>query len=139
MNTLTPLLPGVVECLTLSLEAPISFWGGVDMETGRIIDRSHPQQGRLIGGLCLIVPMIRGSGGTPGNLAMTLKLGVGPAAIVIGYPDINVMAGLVVAHHLYDTRCPLFLATEKQQQSLKTISAVAIEENGAFRPSACGM
>ena len=53
------------------------------METGRVIDRSHPQCGTLIGGYCLVVPTIRGSGGTPGNLAMTLKLGVGPAGIVI--------------------------------------------------------
>ena len=42
-ESLVPITPGAVSAKLLRLDAPISFWGGVDWATGRIIDRSHPQ------------------------------------------------------------------------------------------------
>ena len=132
MNQLRPIVQGCVDAPILTLDAPVSFWGGVDMETGRVIDRSHPQCGTLIGGYCLVVPTIRGSGGTPGNLAMTLKLGVGPASIVIGYPDVNVMAGIVVAKHLYASECPMFVASVEQRQRLLTGRFIRVDEDGSY-------
>ncbi|MBC6439351.1 MAG: DUF126 domain-containing protein [Rhodospirillales bacterium] len=77
MTPLKPLIGGSVDAPVLVLNAPISFWGGVDHETGRITDKSHPQLGVLVGGACMVVPNIRGSGGTPGNLADTLRRGCG--------------------------------------------------------------
>ena len=132
MNQLRPIVRGCVDAPILTLDAPVSFWGGVDMETGRVIDRSHPQCGTLIGGYCLVVPTIRGSGGTPGNLAMTLKLGVGPAGIVIGYPDVNVMTGIVVAKHLYASECPMFVASVEQRQRLLTGRFIRVDEDGSY-------
>jgi len=32
---------------TLVLDEPLSFWGGLDPQTGRIIDERHPQQGAI--------------------------------------------------------------------------------------------
>ncbi|MBT7613377.1 MAG: DUF126 domain-containing protein, partial [Rhodospirillaceae bacterium] len=101
MMALKSLVEGTASAPVLVLDAPISFWGGIDYLTGLIQDRSHPQNGKSIAGTCLVVSNIRGSGGTPGVLADTLRRGCGPAAIVIGYPDINTMTGIVVANRLY--------------------------------------
>ena len=37
----------------LVLDRPVSFWGGVDPESGRITDPRHPQHGTQIGGRVL--------------------------------------------------------------------------------------
>jgi len=133
-EALKPLIAGSIDAPVLVLDAPISFWGGVDYETGRIIDQSHPQTGELVGGRCLVVPNIRGSGGTPGNLADTLRRGCGPAGIVIGYPDINVMTGIVVAQKLYGTACPMFLADDAQRAAFTTGARVVIGQDGTVSP-----
>lgn len=130
MKPLEPLVGGVVDAPALVLDAPVSFWGGIDYETGRIIDRSHPQCDVLIGGQCLVVSNIRGSGGTPGNLADTLRRGCGPAGIVIGYPDINIMTGIVVAERLYGTACPMFLADAEQRAAFSSGAQVRISQAG---------
>ncbi len=42
------LLPGAAEGAVLKLDRPISFWGGVDPESGRISDPRHPQHGQAV-------------------------------------------------------------------------------------------
>ena len=129
---LEPLVAGSLHAPILNLGAPISFWGGIDNLSGRVIDRNHPQCGAETHGTCLIVPMIRGSGGTPGNLAMLIKRDRAPAGIVLGYPDINVTTGVVVAEHLYAKRCPLFLATENELTALGSHAFITIEADGSY-------
>ena len=41
--------------------APLTIWGGVDVETGRVIDRSHPALGSSVAGRVLVMPVGRGS------------------------------------------------------------------------------
>ena len=131
-RALSPIIPGAVNATVMRLEAPISFWGGVDYETGTIIDVTHPQRSQCIGGHCLVIPSIRGSGGTPGNLADTIRRGCGPAGIVLGYPDINVMVGIKVANKLYDRLCPLFVCTPAQLDEFRSGERANILETGAY-------
>ncbi len=132
VQRLDPIVEGSVSAPALVLDASISFWGGIDHETGWIIDQTHPQKGAYVGGTCLVVPMIRGSGSTPGALADILRRGCGPSGIVIGYPDINVMAGVTVARQLYGVLCPMFHAGPEQFAVFKTGDVVTIDENGAW-------
>lgn len=76
------LVPGACEAPALVLDAPLSFWGGVDPDSGRIIDRQHPQCGELIAGRVLVLPGIRGSTAAPGALLECLAAGTGPAAVL---------------------------------------------------------
>jgi predicted aconitase with swiveling domain len=89
----------------LRLSEPLSFWGGIDPQTGRIIDASHPQVGESISGKILRMPHSRGSSSSPSVLAESLRLGTGPAAIVLDRPDLMVMLGVVVARLLYGIEC----------------------------------
>lgn len=89
------------------LQRPLSFWGGFDHETGLITDRAHPQHGRSLAGRVVAMPHGRGSSSSSAVLAETLRLGAGPAAIVLGEPDQIVVTGVLVARMLYDIECPV--------------------------------
>ncbi|MGZ8756109.1 MAG: aconitase X swivel domain-containing protein [Acidimicrobiia bacterium] len=89
----------------LRLSEPLSFWGGIDPESGRIIDASHPQVGESISGKILRMPHSRGSSSSPSVLAEALRLGTGPVAIVLDQPDPMVVLGVLVARLLYGIEC----------------------------------
>ena len=85
----------------LHLDAPLSFWGGLDPATGEIIDAHHPQHGENIAGRRLVMPGTRGSTSSPGVLVEAIRLGNGPAEIVLPQPDLTVHAAVSVARRLY--------------------------------------
>ena len=80
----------------LVLDEPLSFWGGVDSATGVIVDRHHPQADASVAGTVLVLPGTRGSAGGSGTLAECLRLGTGPAAIVLPSADRSVVVGVQV-------------------------------------------
>ena len=86
----------------LKLTKPLSFWGGLDPGTGRIVDRHHPQYGECIRGRKVFMDRTCGSTSSPGTLVETLRLGNGPAEIVLREPDMTVLAAVRVAKILYD-------------------------------------
>ena len=94
----------------LRLDEPLSFWGGIDPETGRIIDANHPQRGESITGKILRMPHSRGSSSSPSVLAEALRLGTGPVAIVLDRPDPMVVLGALVARLLYGIDCRVTVA-----------------------------
>jgi hypothetical protein len=89
------------------LERPLSFWGGYNPETGIIVDAAHPQHGEALTGRIVVMPHGRGSSSSSAVLAEALRLGTGPAAIVLGEPDQIVITGVVVARMLYAVECPV--------------------------------
>lgn len=91
----------------LVLSVPLSLWGGIDVETGRIIDRSHPDLDSNVAGRVLVMPGGRGSSSSSAVLAETLRLGTGPVAIVLAEPDPILTVGAIVAESLYGVRCPI--------------------------------
>ena len=89
--------------------APLSFWGGIDVATGNVIDRSHPALGRSIAGHVLVMPSGRGSSSSSAVLAEAIRLGTAPAAIVLSEPDPILVVGALVAERLYGAACPIVL------------------------------
>jgi predicted aconitase with swiveling domain len=98
---------GDAEGVALVLSEPLSFWGGIDVDTGRIIDHTHPDLGTVITGSVLVMPGGRGSSSSSSVLAETIRRGTGPAAIVLSIPDPILTVGALVAQALYGTRCPI--------------------------------
>jgi predicted aconitase with swiveling domain len=86
---------------------PVSFWGGISADDGAIIDVHHRHRGRSVTGSVLVMPIGRGSSSASAVLAETLRLGSGPAAILLASPDIILAAGSVVARELYGIECPI--------------------------------
>lgn len=76
---------------------PISFFGGVDPETGEIIEKGHPLEGQKIAGKILVFPT--GKGSTVGSyiLYRLKQKGLVPAAIINSQADPVVAVGAVIA------------------------------------------
>jgi uncharacterized protein len=98
---------GEAQGLALVLSQALSFWGGIDVETGDIIDRSHPDLGGNVAGRILVMTSGRGSSSSSSVLAEAIRRGTGPAGILLGRPDPILAVGAIVAEFLYDIRMPL--------------------------------
>ena len=94
------------------LDEPLSFWGGVDPETGDITDVRHPQHGASVTGRILVMPSGRGSSSSASVLAESIRAGTAPAAIVLGEADPILALGAIVARELYGKATPVVVATD---------------------------
>jgi predicted aconitase with swiveling domain len=106
------LCPGRASGDALVLDAPLSFWGGLDPATGRLIDVHHPQHGEVLAGRVVVMPSGRGSSSSSYVLAEAIRAGTAPAAVVLGEPDAIVALGAIVAAELYGTEVPVVVARE---------------------------
>ena len=100
-------LTGVAEGLALVFSQPLSFWGGIDAESGNIIDHSHPGLGQNVAGKILVMPSGRGSSSSSSVLAEAIRRGTAPAGILLERPDPILAVGAIVAEFLYEIRMPL--------------------------------
>ena len=91
----------------LVLERPLSFWGGVDPETGRVSDPRHPQYGVSLGGRILVMERAIGSSSSSAIMLELLRNDVAPAAIVLGSTDAILVLGVLVAEELGYPSIPL--------------------------------
>jgi predicted aconitase with swiveling domain len=73
---------GVVEGEALVSRSRISFTGGMDPETGIIIEKGHELEGKKVTGKILIFPSGKGSVGASTALYLMNKRGTLPKAIV---------------------------------------------------------
>ena len=107
MSDVRVLVGGSATGEVLRLDEPLSFWGGVDPETGDIIEQRHPQFGESVSGRLISMPAGRGSSSASSVLAEVLRRGCGPIGIVLEAGDGILVAGALVARELYDVQCPI--------------------------------
>ena len=124
------LVGGVAAGDALMLEEALSFWGGFDPVSGRIIDVHHPQFDQRVTGKILFLPQSRGSAGTPGGIAETLRNGSGPLAFVLGERDVNIGVGVLVANRLYALNIPVLQISLDEMQDIKSGHRVTIDADG---------
>jgi predicted aconitase with swiveling domain len=127
---------GVVEGEALVLAEPISFWGGLDPETGEVIDVHHPNHGDNVAGKVLVLPSTRGSTSSASTLAESIKLGTGPIAVVTAASDVAVALGTFVPGLLYGIEPPYAIADEETFRSIRTGDRVRVGADGTV--SLCG-
>jgi uncharacterized protein len=96
-----PIVPGTAHGKVVRLVEPLSFWGGIDPATGRIIDVHHPQCGQRTSGVILVMPSARGSSSSSSVLLECVRLGTAPSAIVLGSLDPILVAGAAAAQEIY--------------------------------------
>ncbi|HEY1887125.1 MAG TPA: DUF126 domain-containing protein [Roseiarcus sp.] len=121
------LVSGVASGPVLMLDEPLSFWGGLDSATGTIIDRLHPQRGASVAGCVLMMRGGRGSSSGSATLAEALRLGKGPAAILMLERDAIVVVGAIVAAELYGLACPVALANGPDWEALAVAASLTLE------------
>lgn len=94
------LYPGSAEGELLRLEAPLSFWGGVDPASGTIIAAQHPQRGVSIAGKILAIPIAIGSSSSSSVMLELIRAGCAPAAVLMGSVDAILIVGCLVGREL---------------------------------------
>ncbi len=100
------LVPGPdVEGAVLKSPEPLSLWGGLNPETGEVIDRRHPSSGACVTGRIWFLPSGRGSSSASSILLEAVRLETAPAAFVLNEIDPILVLGAAVAREMYK-RCP---------------------------------
>ncbi len=114
-------IAGNAEGLALVLAQSLSFWGGIDVATGRIIDADHPDRGETVTGRILVMPSGRGSSSSSSVLAEAIRRKTAPAGIILARTDAILAVGAIVADMLYAVRMPLVVGdTEGLASDLPT-------------------
>jgi predicted aconitase with swiveling domain len=77
---------------------PIGFLGGVDPETGTVIEKGHPLEGQSISGRVLVFPT--GKGSTVGSYTMyrLAKNDLAPAAIINAQSEAIIAVGAIISN-----------------------------------------
>ncbi len=88
---------GRAEGELLVSRSAISFYGGVDLETGRVCEPGHELEGQTLAGRLLALPT--GKGSTVGSYALyrLAKTGLAPAAILLAEAEPIVVTGAILA------------------------------------------
>jgi len=88
---------GKAEGVALVSSTPMSFYGGVNPDTGEVVERGHELRGQSVKGKVLIFP--HGKGSTVGSYVMyrLAKNGVAPSAIVNEKCETIVAVGAIIS------------------------------------------
>jgi predicted aconitase with swiveling domain len=101
------LVTGSAEGELLHAEVGLSFWGGVDPQTGVIIDQHHPLRNQSLAGRVLAIPSGRGSCSGSGVLLELILNGHAPAAIIICEREEILTLGALVAEVVFEQSIPV--------------------------------
>lgn len=93
--------PGELVAPVLYCEEGLSFWGGVDPQTGVIADAHHPQYGQSVGGKVLMMPTSRGSCTGSAVLLGLALAGKAPAALVFREAEDVLTLGAILANVMF--------------------------------------
>ena len=88
---------GHAEGAALVSPDPIGFLGGVDPDTGVVVERGHPLEGQCVAGRVLVFPTGKGSTVGSYTLYRLARNGLAPAAILNAEADPVVAVGAIIA------------------------------------------
>ncbi|MEZ4590929.1 MAG: DUF126 domain-containing protein [Chloroflexota bacterium] len=127
------LVAGTAVGTALVLDEPLSLWGGLNPETGEIIDRRHPQAGQIVTGRVLVLPAGRGSSSASSILLEAVKQGTAPAAILTSETDGILALGAAVAREMYDQSPPVLVLPANAYAQVQTGHFLQIASDGVVR------
>jgi predicted aconitase with swiveling domain len=87
---------GTAEGIALVSPQPIGFLGGVDPDTGIIVEPGHPLEGQCVTGRVLVFPTGKGSTVGSYTLYRMARSGTAPAAIVNAESEAIVAVGAII-------------------------------------------
>ena len=119
--------PGRARGELLVTAEPISFWGGVDPASGRIIDPRHELFGQEVCGKVLAFPYGKGSSTTSLIILELLRVGKAPAAVINVHTEPILATGPVVSRIFFGWSLPMMTLTEKDFKLLSTGRQVVVD------------
>ena len=107
----------------------LSFWGGVDPDTGCIIDVHHPNHGNFLSKKFILMPTSRGSCSGSGVLLQLAQNGLAPAALIFHETEEILTLGAIVADQLFDKQVAILRVSKKIYSALAMVNKAEIFEN----------
>ncbi len=89
--------PGRASGKVLATRMGISFFGGVDPDTGVVVEKGHELEGESIGGRVLVFPTGKGSTVGSYTLYRLKKAGCAPAAILNAEAETIIAVGCIIS------------------------------------------
>ncbi|WP_018599965.1 aconitase X swivel domain-containing protein [Mycobacterium sp. 155] len=124
------LLGGSASGPLLTLREPVSFWGGVDDQTGTIIDRNHPQHGVSLAATALLMGATRGSSSSSSTFLECVRLGTAPAILLLTERDAILTVAAAAAWEIYRTGPTVLILPEMPE--LVGPHTITVDAGGAL-------
>ncbi|WP_368516960.1 aconitase X [Rhizobium sp.] len=101
------IMDGTAVGRVVATQEALSFWGGVDPATGKVIDIHHPLHGECLTGAILMMPSSRGSCSGSGVLLDLALTGRAPAALIFCETEDVLTLGALVAAEMFGRQLPV--------------------------------
>ena len=109
----------------LTSSVGLSFWGGVDPQTGQVIDRHHPLCGKFVNDTIFAIPSGRGSCTGSAIMLELLLNEKAPRALVFERPDDILILGVIIAAEVFSRSIPVIHLDPQEFQQL-------VKRNGCY-------
>ncbi|WP_223421696.1 cis-3-hydroxy-L-proline dehydratase [Tateyamaria pelophila] len=126
----TALVQGNADGDVLVCAEGLSFWGGVDPDTGVIIDAHHPDHGASLAGRIVLMPTSRGSCSGSGVLLQLARNGQAPAALVFREQENILTLGAMIADRLFDAPVVVLRLAPNAYDDLATATRATVSSAG---------
>ncbi|KAA3498959.1 DUF521 domain-containing protein [Rhizobium rhizogenes] len=123
------ILAGVAEGKVIATTEALSFWGGVDPATGKVIDVHHPLHGVCLTGGVLFMPTSRGSCTGSGVLLDLILTGRAPLALVFCEAEDVLTLGALIAAEMFDKALPVVRLDADNFARFSRAAHVSIDQN----------
>ena len=127
------LVSGAASGEALVLAEPLSLWGGLDPQSGTIIDQRHPDCGAQVNGRILILPAGRGSSSASSILLEAVRVGMAPAAIITAEVDSILALGAAVAREMYAQAPAVVVLGPDDYAQLQTGQQISLDVDGRLQ------
>ena len=128
----TVIVSGNASGKAMTSNIPLSFWGGVDVNTGNVQDIHHNLYGQNISGNILCIPYDRGSCSTSGIMLEMIRREVAPAAIICLDAEPVLSLGSVLGQKLYNRGVAIHTVSEDVFNAIQHGDRIVVNHNGGI-------
>lgn len=121
------ILPGLAEGPVLAMAEGLSFWGGVDPETARVIDAHHPAHGAGLAGAVVMMPTSRGSCSGSGVMLDLMLNDRAPAALIFSEPEDILTLGALIGAEMFGRTVPVLRVSAEDFARLSAVAHLRID------------
>jgi predicted aconitase/predicted aconitase with swiveling domain len=115
----------------------LSFWGGVDAGTGRIIDSHHPLNGAVLSDKVFAIPSGRGSCSGSGVLLELILNGHAPAALIFSEQEEILPLAIIVAEEVFGRSLPAVRLSADDFDRLRSVARVRVNGYAVTSDPSC--
>ena len=123
-------LAGLAQGPVVATGEGLSFWGGVDPASARVIDAHHPLHGVSLAGAVLMMPTSRGSCSGSGTLLGMALNGRAPAALVFRDNEDVLTLGARIAAEMFGKIIPVVRLDAVSFAALSRAASARIGDDG---------